>query len=88
MKNPCPEEKHCFSLLKSTEMCKKTARDSGRGTPGSEQSYIFGWFRPSGRNHTPLICRVVRAVRAVRVPGAGLGFPVGEPSVFTPNLRL
>jgi len=31
----------------------------------------------------PLACRVVRAVRAVRVLGAGLGFPVGEPSIFT-----
>ena len=68
-------------------MCKNAPRDSGRGTPETEQSHIFGWFRPSGRNHTPLICRVVRAARAVRMPGAGLGFPVGEPSVFTPNLR-
>ena len=25
----------------------------------------------------PLVCRVVRAMRAVRVLGAGLGFPVG-----------
>ena len=38
-------------------------------------------------NFAPLIRRVVRAMRAVRVLGAGLGFPVGEPSVFTPNLR-
>ena len=30
----------------------------------------------------------MRAVRAVRVLGAGLGFPVGKPSVFTPNLRF
>ena len=28
-------------------------------------------------NSAPLICRVVRAMRAVRVLGAGLGFPVG-----------
>ena len=32
----------------------------------------------------PLICRVVRAVLVL---GAGLGFPVGAPAVFTPNLR-
>ena len=32
----------------------------------------------------PLICRVVRAVRAVRVLGAGLGFPVGGTFGFTP----
>ena len=33
----------------------------------------------------PLICRVVRAVRVL---GAGLGFPLGGPSVLTPKLRF
>jgi len=32
----------------------------------------------------PLICHVVRAVLVL---GAGLGFPVGAPAVFTPNHR-
>jgi len=43
-------------------------------------------FRPSHQKEiAPLICRVVRAVLML---GAGLGFPVGAPAVFTPNLRL
>ena len=36
-------------------------------------------FAPPTKNFPPFICRVVRAVRAVRVLGAGLGFPVGPP---------
>ena len=32
--------------------------------------------------YAPLICRVVRAVRVL---GAGLGFPVGEPSALHPQ---
>ena len=34
-------------------------------------------FAPATKNFAPLICRVVRAMRAVRVLGAGLGLPVG-----------
>ena len=36
-------------------------------------------------NLAPLICRVVRAVRAVRVLGAGLGFPVGDLRCSSPT---
>jgi len=42
-------------------------------------------FASATKNFAPLICRVVRAVLVL---GAGLGFPVGAPAVFTPNLRL
>ena len=35
--------------------------------------------------YAPLICRVVRAVRVL---GAGLGFPVGAPSVFTSDVHV
>ena len=41
-------------------------------------------FASATKNFAPLICRVVRAVLVL---GAGLGFPVGAPAVFTPNLR-
>ena len=37
------------------------------------------------KDYAPLIWRVARAARVL---GAGLGFPVGAPAVFTPNLRL
>ena len=39
-------------------------------------------FGLAAKNYAPLICRVVRAVRVL---GAGLGFPVGEPSVLNPQ---
>ena len=42
-------------------------------------------FASPTKNFAPLICRVVRAVLVL---GAGLGFPVGAPAVFTPNLRF
>ena len=50
---------------------------------GSRKSAEFALA--TDRFLAPLICRVVRAVRVL---GAGLGFPVGAPAVFTPNLRF
>ena len=77
-------------------MCHVLAMCSGRGTDKAEERRtregIEANFRPSRQNRlAPLICRVVRAMRAVRVLGAGLGFPVGvsAPLRFSPpNLPL
>ena len=46
---------------------------------------MTAYFRPSHRNEiAPLICRAVRALCAVSVLGAGLGFPVEVSAPFTP----
>ena len=76
---------HCFSLLKRTKNAPQLAHNSGRicwTPPGGKE--FWPTFASATKNFAPLICRVVRAVLVL---GAGLGFPVGAPAVFTPNLR-
>ena len=60
-----------------------TTRDGFLDTPGAKE--FWPTFASATKNFAPLICRVVRAVLVL---GAGLGFPVGAPAVFTPNLRF
>ena len=66
--------------------CKKDMpMSSGHGTRreqrrGEGKSAVFALA--TDRFLAPLICRVVHAVR---VPGAGLGFSFGEPSVLRPK---
>ena len=70
-------------LVFLAKMNQKLARSSPplgaqiRDSPGEECKPPT--FAPPTKNFAPLICRVVRAVRAVRGLGAGLGFPVGPP---------
>ena len=55
---------------------------SGRGSSGTEREAKTADFGLAAKNYAPLICRVVRAVRVL---GAGLGFPLGGTFGFTPQ---
>ena len=52
-----------------------------RGEEGEEEGKSAEFALATNRFLAPLICRVVRAVRVL---GAGLGFPVGGTFGFTP----
>ena len=85
MSCPCPEGNVNIPLEIQTKPEKRTCL-CPRG-PGHVQSRRAGgksaeFALATDRFLAPLICRVVRAVRVL---GAGLGFPVGEPSVLNPQ---
>ena len=85
MSCPCPEGNVNIQLEIQTKPQKKTCLcPGGPGHAGRRAGKSAEFALATDRFLAPLICRVVRAVRVL---GAGLGFPVGEPSVFTPNLR-
>ena len=82
----CPEQNHCNSLLKMNE---RTPRTRGNFSWTTQWGAMTAYFRPSHQKSiAPLICRVVRAMRAVRWRWAlGLDSRWGTPlrSVFHPQ---
>ena len=85
----CPEQNHCNSLLKMNE---RTPRTRGNFSWTTQWGAMTAYFRPSHQKSiAPLICRVVRAMRAVRWRWAlGLDSRWATPlrSVSNPNLRF
>ena len=84
MFSPCFRRNHHNPLLKRTKRRQKLARSSGHNFAqevSSANRLGLPW-PPNGI--APLICRIVRAMRAVRVLGAGLGFPLGGTFGFAP----
>ena len=59
----------------------ETPISSGRGSSGTGEPKPPISAQPP-KDYAPLICRVVRAARVL---AAGLGFPVGPPSVLNPQ---
>ena len=85
MSDPCPKGNVNIPLEIQTKPEKRTCLcPRGPGHVGSRR--VAGksaeFALATDRFLAPLICRVVLAVRVLR---AGLGFPVGEPSVLHPQ---
>ena len=84
MSCPCPEGNVNIPLEIQTKPEKRTCLCPGG--PGHAYRRAVGksaeFALATDRFLAPLICRVVRAVRVL---GAGLGFPVGAPSVLNPQ---